>query len=85
MSDISGDIKNYIAQNLLFDAEARIDGSASLLDTGTLDSTGVMDLVAFLETTYGIEIADEELVPENLDSVDKIVSYIDRKRVKANI
>lgn len=84
MSGISGDIKNYIAQNLLFDAGARIDASASLLDTGTLDSTGVMDLVAFLETTYGIEIADEELVPENLDSVDKIVSFIDRKRAKAS-
>lgn len=73
-------IKDYIARNLLFDETAHIDESTSLLDTGVIDSTGVMDLVAFLETQFAIEVADEDLIPDNLDSIEKIASFVERKR-----
>ena len=55
----------------------------SLLDNGIIDSVGVMELVAFLEQDHGLEINDEELVPENLDSVDNLVSFVSRKRAVA--
>lgn len=53
--------------------------NASLLDAGIIDSTGVLELVCFLESTFSIEIADEEMLPGNLDSVDAISSYVKRK------
>jgi acyl carrier protein len=52
----------------------------SLLDKGIVDSTGVLELVGFLEETFEIQIEDEELIPENLDSVEKIIGYIGRKQ-----
>ena len=52
---------------------------ASLLEEGIMDSTGVLDLVMFIEETFGIRVKDEELVPENLDSVNKLVAFVERK------
>jgi len=51
----------------------------SFLENGIIDSTGVMELVAFLEDTFGITVEDEELIPENLDSIDYVVAYLERK------
>ena len=53
--------------------------NASLLEAGIIDSTGVLELVCFLESTFGIEITDEEMLPENLDSLAAIHSYVQRK------
>ena len=53
--------------------------NASLLEAGIIDSTGVLELVCFLESTFGIEITDAEMLPENLDSVAAISSYVRRK------
>ena len=57
-----------------------LPGSASLIEAGIIDSTGVLELVGFLEETYGVEIADAELVPENLDSIDNILRFMAVKR-----
>ncbi|MCP4581925.1 MAG: acyl carrier protein [candidate division Zixibacteria bacterium] len=54
--------------------------SGSLLDLNVIDSTGVLELVGFLEETFDITIEDDELIPENLDSIDKIAEYINRKK-----
>jgi len=51
----------------------------SFLENGIIDSTGVMELVAFLEDTFGITVEDEELIPENLDSINNVVAYLERK------
>ena len=56
-----------------------VQDDESFLENGIIDSTGVMELVAFLEETYGITVEDEELVPENLDSIDNVVAYLERK------
>ena len=72
-------LREFIAENFLFRADADISDDQSLLESGVIDSTGVLELIAFLESTYGISIADEEIVPENLDSIDSIASYLARK------
>lgn len=76
----AGKIRDYILANYLFtdDSSALKDGD-SFLEKGVLDSTGILEVIYFLEEEFGIKIADEEMVPENLDSVNNIVSFIDRK------
>lgn len=74
-------VREFITQNFLLASEATAIGSdASLLDAGIVDSMGVLELVQFLEETYSFEIADDEIVPGNLDSIDGIVAFIDTKR-----
>jgi acyl carrier protein len=74
-------IREYIVENFLFgDASTPIDDDASLLEIGIVDSTGVLDLLAFVEEQFGIEVADEELIPDNFDSVSRLADYIDRKQ-----
>nr|CAD6426437.1 acyl carrier protein [Rhizobium sp. Q54] len=72
-------VREFIAENFLFRADADISDDQSLLESGVIDSTGVLELIAFLEATYGISIADEEIVPENLDSVNNMADYLARK------
>lgn len=64
----------------LGDDPASIPGSKSLIEGGIIDSTGVLELIGFLEEQYGIQIEDDELLPENLDSIECIVQFVTRKR-----
>jgi acyl carrier protein len=78
--DISLALRRFIAENFLFrDEPDAIAHDASLLDAGIIDSTGVLELVCFLESTFGIQVADEEMLPENLDSIRAITNYVTRK------
>lgn len=78
--DISLAVRRFIGENFLFrDNTDTIGNDASLLDAGVIDSTGVLELVCFLETTFGIEVSDDEMLPENLDSIRAIAGYVDRK------
>lgn len=78
--DISNNIKQYITKNILFDAQGfPYDEDASFLAEGIIDSLGIMELVAFVEKEYGIRVAEEELLPENFDSVNKLSRYIKSK------
>lgn len=73
-------IKNYILENYLFtDDQSALDSNDSFLNKGILDSTGILEVIYFLEDEFGIKIADEEMVPENLDSVKNIVDFLQRK------
>ncbi len=70
----------YIESNFFFGAGANAVGDdQSFLDLGVLDSTGVIELVSFLEETYGIQVDDEEMIPENLDSLNNIERYVGEK------
>ncbi len=74
-------VRNYIIENFLFgDAEPLRGDDISLLDEGIMDSVGVMELVAFLEQDFGLAVEDDELVPENLDSISNLVGFITRKQ-----
>lgn len=74
-------VERFIRENFFYEGPP-IDDHVSLMDTGLLDSTGVLELVAFLEDQFGIVVADDELVPENLDSLSHIAAYVGRKGVR---
>jgi acyl carrier protein len=79
-ADILGSVRTFIEENFLFRED--ISGLAddeSLLESGVMDSTGILELVAFLETVFSIQMADAEIVPENLDSIAAIAHYLERK------
>jgi len=79
--DVRDKVRSYIIENFLFgDAGPLADDEMSLLDGGIIDSVGVMELVAFLEQDFGLSVDDEELVPENLDSVANLVAFVGRKQ-----
>ena len=80
MPEIEQEMRQFIVDNFLFgDKETKFSNDDSFLDRGMIDSTGVLELVAFLEEKYRIKIKDNELVPENLDSISCLVRFIDRK------
>ena len=72
-------VRTYIRDNFLFGSDAQFSDSTSLLEAGIIDSTGAMELVAFLETEFGITVDDRDLVPENLDSVSAITSFVTKR------
>ena len=79
MRGTKSQIKNFIIENFLFGNSDGLDDKASFLEEGIIDSTGVLELVNFLEETYEIQVADEELIPENLDSVNNVIRFIEEK------
>jgi acyl carrier protein len=72
-------IRGFIVDTFLLGHDDGFDDSDSLIDGGIVDSTGVMEIVAFLEEAYGIAIADDELVADNLDSVERLRKFVDGK------
>jgi acyl carrier protein len=81
---VESEIRAFIADNfLLGDDVQNLPGSASLIDAGIIDSTGVLELVGFLEDRYGIRIADHELLPGNLDSIDNVIRFVGEKQSAA--
>lgn len=75
-------VRSYILENFLFTSDQSVLGNAdSLLAKGIIDSTGALELVNFLEEQFGIKIADEDMVPENLDSVNNILALLQRKQL----
>jgi acyl carrier protein len=80
MSHKHAEIRQFVVENFLFGQHDRqIDDDRSFLESGIIDSTGVLELIAFIEQKYGISVADEELVPSNLDSVQRVASFVDSK------
>jgi acyl carrier protein len=74
-------IRDFIVNTFLFgEGGDTFSDDDSLLDKGIIDSTGVLELVAFLDESYGISVADQELVADNFDSIEKLVEFVKRKR-----
>ena len=77
-------IRRFIETSFLFrEGRQGLADDESLLGAGLIDSTGILELVSYLEAEFGIVVQDEEIVPENLDSVGQIIAYIDGKRAAA--
>jgi len=80
MEETAQKIRSFIFDNFLFDAdENALANDDSLLEKGIIDSTGVLELVEWLEDDFGLEIDDDELIPENLDSVNNLAAFISSK------
>lgn len=79
----STEIRRFISENFLFGQEREFADGDSFLENGIIDSTGVLELVAFLDEKYGIAVSDEELLPQNLDSVANLAAFIARKQAAA--
>ena len=77
------EIRRFISENFLFGQEREFADGDSFLENGIIDSTGVLELVAFLDEKYGIAVSDEELLPQNLDSVANLAAFIARKQAEA--
>jgi acyl carrier protein len=82
MPDISVEekVRGFIEERFLASAGLeRVQEEESFMENGIIDSTGVLELVHFLEETFVIKIEDDELVPDNLDSIRNIVAFLERK------
>lgn len=83
MTDVEKKVRSFIEDNFLFrEDRAGLSDSESLLDAGLIDSTGILELVAFLESEFAIQMADADIVPANLDSIKAIVAYVEGKMAK---
>ena len=79
MTDTKSKIREFVIENFLFGNGEGLENTTSFLDEGIVDSTGVLELVNFLEEEFSIKVADEELIPENLDSLDNLAAYLEKK------
>jgi acyl carrier protein len=75
MGDIERDLRSFISENFILDGQ-QLAGDASLTLNGVLDSMGILELIMFLEERFKVSVPDEDTLPENLDSVDRIVQYV---------
>lgn len=81
LGDMVDIIRKYILNNFLFtDDEDVLSNGESLIQKGVIDSTGALEVINFIEDTFGIRVEDAEMVPENLDSVDSIVHFVKTKQ-----
>lgn len=78
---IKQQVRQFILANYLFtDDESKLSDSQSLLQSGAMDSTGILELIMFLEENLSLKVADAEMIPANLDSVDNVVGFVERKQ-----
>lgn len=79
MSEVKDKVRSFIVENFLFGNDGGLLDDSSFLEEGIIDSTGILELVSFLEEEFGIAVKDEELIPENLDSIANVAGYLERK------
>lgn len=84
VGDVQARVETFILDNLLLGDEGRMPAPAdSLIGSGVIDSTGILELIEFLEQEFGIQVDDTETIPDNLDGVDRIVAFVVRKAASA--
>lgn len=84
MSSVRDELRKLILENYLFsDNPADLADHASFMDLGVIDSTGIMEVVIFMEENFGIKVLDTDLLPENLDSINALVAFVERKKAAA--
>lgn len=84
MPTIEADVRGFVTDNFLFGHKnVSLDGDDSLLEQGLIDSTGVLELVSFIENKFEIKVEDDDLVPDNLDSINRLIAFIETKLEEA--
>ncbi len=79
MNDLKNKIRTFVVENFLFGNNEDLEDNTSFLEDGIIDSTGVLELVGFIEEEFAITVEDEELIPENLDSINNVTAYLQSK------
>jgi acyl carrier protein len=80
MADTKQQLRDYIVENFLFgDTETEFTDDDSFMEKGIIDSTGILEVITYIEENFNFKIEDEELIPENLDSISNITAFISRK------
>lgn len=72
-------VREFVTRNFFVSDATRLTDAASLLDLGVVDSTGVLEIIGFVERDFGLAVEDDEIVPANLDSIERIATYVERK------
>jgi acyl carrier protein len=78
--DIQEQVRTFVTTNFYVADPASLKDEASLLDQGIIDSTGVLEVIFFIEETFGIKVEDSEMLPENLDSIERIANFVAHKK-----
>jgi acyl carrier protein len=78
--ELNKQIRQFVTSNFYVADPAALEDGASLLDHGVIDSTGVLEVIAYIEETFGITVDDSEMLPENLDSIERIAAFVARKK-----
>jgi acyl carrier protein len=73
------EVKEFIVDNFLFGEEGDLDENTSFFNSDIIDSTGILELIAFLEEKYDIKVEDEEMLPENFNTLINISGYLEKK------
>jgi acyl carrier protein len=79
MNDFKAKIRGFVVENFLFGEDGNLLEETSFLESGIVDSTGILELVAFIEETFAIRVEDDEMIPENLDSISNVAVYLESK------
>ena len=80
MSGVKNALRKLILEDYLFtDDESALSDNTSFLEEGILDSMGILEIIMFLDDNFDVKVADDEMVPENLDSIANLMAYIQRK------
>ena len=74
-------IRDFVTTNFYVPEPKALDDATSLLDHGIIDSTGVLEVIMFIERTFGVTVEDSEMLPENLDSIERIAAFVAKKQV----
>ncbi len=79
MEALASGIRQFIVDNFLFGEDQGLANETSFMQSGIIDSTGILELISYLEQTQGIKVQDDELIPENLDSINNIIQFLKKK------
>jgi acyl carrier protein len=73
------EVRQFVIDNFLFGREGQLSNADSFLESGIIDSTGVLELISFIEEHFGLKLSENDLTPDNLDSVDKVAGLVARR------
>jgi len=82
---IKKNMKEFIVEKFLFGDGEKLEYDTSFLEQGIIDSTGVLEIVHFLEESFSVQVEDDEMLPENLDSINYIANYLQKKLNKKSV
>jgi len=82
MNTIAEQLREFVVNNFLFGQANGLKDDTSFLESGIIDSTGVLELIGFLDSNFGIRVEDDEIVPDNLDSLERLTTFVQSRRVQ---